>query len=390
MIPLLPMPRRLLIALIIAALLCLSLASLTYGTNDVLFFQSYVAKAGHDGIAALYRDGARLIGYHPQYVEPMAHPPAMLTLWTGVQHCEDWTGVPFRFWFRLLTVAAFLASIILVWKMATVNAAVYYALCPAAIMVSGFHGNSDPLIVAALLAAVYALECKARPGLAGVCFGIALSIKVWPLFLLLAFMFGVETWRSRLRFSAAALLTVTALAFPTILADPRLIITTVLGYRSRIICEWGLSRWSWYMPIGVPFAFTAIALANIYLRKQRASLSRMVGSSILVFLVLTPGFGVQYLAWILPFCFVFGPRVTAAVYAAASVFLAAIYTYWSGGIPWYFADALSERPGSGIVMYFAALCWLTLALSAATLYRTRRRAPGYARPEFPIATGQSH
>jgi uncharacterized membrane protein len=358
------MPRSLLISLLISATLCLALASLTYGTNDVLFFQSYVVKAAHDGTAALYRDGANLVAYHPNYIEPMAHPPAMLTLWAAVQSLEQVTGVPFRFWFRLLTTIAYLTSVVLVWQLSTAKAAMYYALCPAAIMISGFHGNSDPLIVAMLLASVYAVECKDRPKLAGVLYGIALSIKVWPLFLVLAFMLGLKTWRTRLYFGGLALATVVVLALPHILADPRLIITTVMGYRSRVICDWGLSRWSSYVRIGVPVTFAAIAIAVVYLRKRQASLTCMIGSSILVFLVLTPGFGVQYLAWILPFCFIFCGHIMSAVYATTSVFVGIIYTYWSGGIPWYFADALRERSGSQIVMYFAALCWLVLAISA--------------------------
>lgn len=382
------MPRPLLAALIVSAVLCLALASLTYGTNDVLFFQSYVAKAAQDGTAALYRDGASLVAYHPEWVEPMAHPPAMLTLWTAVQHLEDVSGIPFRFWFRLLTVIAYLASVLLVWRLATAKAAIYYALCPAAIMISGFHGNSDPLIVALLLASIYVAEREGRPALcgavSGMLYGMALSIKVWPLFLVLAFMLGLKSWRARFYFCALASAAVVALAFPHILADPRLIVSTVLGYRSRR-CEWGLSRWPDYVRFGVPVAFAAVGAAVLYLRKQNASLAYMVGSSILVFLVLTPGFGVQYLAWILPFCFLFGGRVTAAVYATSSIFLAVIYTYWSGGIPWYFADALRQHTGAELVIYFAGLCWLALAISAVASLRSHRVDVLKATPSNPRA-----
>jgi len=358
------MPLTLWAALIISGVLCLTLASLTYGTNDILFFQSYTVKAAHNGTAALYRDGASLVAYHPEWVEPMAHPPAMLTLWAAVQHLQDVSGMPFRFWFRLLTITAYLASTVLLWQLATAKAAIYYALCPAAIMISAFHGNSDPLIVALLLASIFTAEYKGRPAISGLLYGMALSIKVWPLFLALAFMLSLKTWRDRLYFGGLAALAVAALAFPHILADPRLIVATVLGYRSRILCEWGLSRWPLYARAGAPFAFAAVAAAAVYLHKRNASLTRMVGSSILVFLVLTPGFGVQYLAWILPFCFLFGSRVTGAIYAASSIFVAVIYTYWSGGIPWYFADALTQHSGSEVVLFFAGGCWITLAISA--------------------------
>ena len=358
------MPRSLVAALLASATLCLALASLTYGTNDVLYFQSYRAKAARDGTAALYRDGARLIAYHTDWVEPMVHPPAMLNLWAAVQYAEDVSGIPFRFWFRLLTTIAHLASAVFVWRLANAKAAIWYALCPAAIMIAGFHGNSDPLVVAALLASVYAAENQLSPVLSGVLFGVACSIKVWPLFLLPAFVLGLRNWRARLYFGACALAVAAALAFPQILADPGLIVSVVFRNR-RSSGLWGLSRWPSYARIGVPIAFAAIAGAVVYLRRRNAGLSYMVGSSIALFLVLTPGFGVQYLAWILPFCFLFGARVTTAVYAASSVFLAIIYTFWSGGIPWYFADAMSRHSSSSpIVLFFAAVCWMTLAMAA--------------------------
>lgn len=373
-------PKPMMAALVISAALCLALASLTYGTNDVLFFQSYVAKAAHDGTAALYRHGANLVAYHPEWVEPMAHPPAMLTLWRAVQYLENVSGIPFRFWFRLLTIMAHLASAVFVWRLATAKAAIYYVLCPAAIMIAGFHGNSDPLLVVMLLASVYAAECQCRPGLSGVLFGIACSIKLWPLCLVLAFMLGLKTWRDRLHFGALALVVVATTALPHILADPRLIISCVLGYRSNSGL-WGLSQWPSYVRIGVPVTFSVIAIAVVYLRKRNASLTYMVGSSIILFLVLTPGFGVQYLAWILPFCFLFGGQTTNAVYVASSVFLAVIYTYWSGGIPWYFADALRQHNGYEVVVYFAAVCWVTLAVSAvrAVIGRFRHSTAGLSR-----------
>jgi hypothetical protein len=358
-------------SLVTAAVLCLALASFTYGTNDLLVFQSYVAKAAREGTAALYRDGVSPAGFHPGWVQPMIHPPAMLTLCTGIQYLENLSGIPFRFWFRLLTTIGYLTSAVFVWRFATAKAAIYYALCPAAIMISGFHGNSDPLVVAVLLASVYASECNGRPAMSGVLYGIACSIKVWPLFLLLAFALGLKTWRARLRFGALALAVVVTLAFPHILADPRLILSTVFGYRSSIVCDWGLSRWPVYARFGIPFTFTAIAVTVLCLHKQNAKLSYMIGSSIVLFLVLTPGFGVQYLAWILPFCFLFDQYVASAVYAASSVFLAIIYTYWTGGIPWYFADAVRQRSGSEVVIYFAGVCWLTLAISAVTSIRFR-------------------
>ena len=221
------------------------------------------------------------------------------------------------------------------------------------------------VVVALLLASIYAAECKGRPGLAGILYGIACSIKLWPLFLGLAFMLSLKTWRARFYFGAMAFVIAAALAFPHILAGPWLIISRVFGYRS-VSGAWGLSIFQSYVRIGIPFTFTAITVAVVYLRKRNASLSYMAGISIIVFLVLTPGFGVQYLAWMLPFCCLFGDKVMIGVYATSSAFATVTYTFLSGGIPWYFADALSRHGGYDVVLCIGAVCWITLAASAVT------------------------
>jgi hypothetical protein len=360
------MPQSLVAAILVSMILCLALDALTYGTNDVLFFQSYNAKAARDGAVALYRDGAHLVAYHPEWVVPMAFPPGMLNLWAAVQHAEGATGIPFRFWFRLLTTIAYLISIVLVWRLVSTEAAIYYALCPAAILISGFHGNADPMVVAALLASIYAAENRGRAALSGVLFGLAFSIKLWPLFLVPAFLLGLRTWRARIWFSVSAAAAAAVLALPHILADPKFIISVIMRHRP-VSGFWGFSaiRPS-YLGIGVPITFGAITVAAVYLRRRKMSLMYMAGSSILLFLVLAPSFGIQYLRWILPFCFLFGRPVTLGVYAATSVFLAFRYTSWSDGLPWYFADAPRVHTGwvNDLAGHLGAACWLTLGIAA--------------------------
>ena len=356
-----PVPRSLMLALAVSALICLALAALTYGSNDVVYFQSYVVKASHEGIDALYRDGANLIAFHPDFVAPMTNPPALLGLLAGIQRFQDLSGLPFRFWFRLLTTIANLVSALLVWRIVSLRAAVAYALCPTAIMIAGFHGHPDPLVVALLLASVYFAERNSAIP-AGLLFGIACSIRVWPLFVGLAFLLGMQTWRSRLRFCGSGAVVAAVLALPYA-PHLRAAVANILRYHGAS-GAWGLSQLPFYVPIGVPFTFTAIALSLVYLRRRGARLSFMVGFSMLLFLVLTPGFSVQYLAWLSPFYFLFGNRPAIALYITASVFLAAVYTQWSGGIPWYFADSLIHHSGWLAVGYSAAVCWLTLAISA--------------------------
>jgi hypothetical protein len=96
--------------LIVALAIGVTLSFSTYGTNDILFFKSYAVKAAQVGVAPLYRDGANLVEFHPQWVEQMAHPPGAIRLWQTALWVEQKTGVPFRVWFRLLTTLAHAAT----------------------------------------------------------------------------------------------------------------------------------------------------------------------------------------------------------------------------------------------------------------------------------------
>ncbi len=105
------------IGLIAAAAVCVTLASTTYGTNDILFFKSYAVKAEQVGVAPLYRDGAELVEFHTDWVEQMAHPPGAIHVWQATLRVEKRTGVPFRVWFRMLTTLAHLLTALALYRM---------------------------------------------------------------------------------------------------------------------------------------------------------------------------------------------------------------------------------------------------------------------------------
>jgi hypothetical protein len=120
----------------------------------------------------------------------------------------------------------------------------------------------------------------------------------------------------------------------------------------------------------------------VYLNSRGVRLYGLVGASIASFLVFTPGFGVQYLAWILPFCLLLGWRTVVGLYAVSSAFLFITYTQWSGGLPWYFADLL--RPGAGrsaLVLYAASVCWLVLLLGLSSTIPAFQQAVRWASGE---------
>jgi hypothetical protein len=355
-------------AVLVALAIGLMLASSTYGTNDILFFKSYAVKVSNSGVADLYREGAPLFEFHTDLSERMAHPPGVIHIWQATLWVEKHTGIPFRTWFRILTVLAHLLTAAALYRILGARAATAFVLCPAAIMVAGFHGNSDPIVVLFLIWAVLGVEEGWRPWLTGLLFAAACSVKVWPLFLIPAFCLQLANWRQRMTFLTAGAAGALVFGAPYTFQFPMLIAQKVFGYRSTG-GWWGLSGMvAGYTDFGTALVFAAVLVATVYLHRLGPRFYEVAGGAIAVFLVFTPGFGVQYLAWLLPFCFVLGWRFVAGFYAGSTALLFAAYTHWSGGIPWYFADLL--RPGEAqslVVNYTGTICWIVLVIGTASM-----------------------
>ncbi len=360
--------RPFLLAAIIAVAIGAFLATTTYGTNDILFFKSYAVKAQRVGVAPLYRDGANLVEFHTDWVEQMAHPPGAIHLWEATEWVEERTGVPFRVWFRLLTTLAHVLTAVALYRMLGGQLATYFVLCPAAILLAGFHGNSDPLVVALLIWAVYCAEKRYPVFWTVLLFAAACSIKVWPLFLVPAFVLCLSDWRRRIVFLASVPAAWFVLGAPYTFQFPMLILKTVFGYRSAGHW-WGFAATvPGYDLFGTALTFAGVGAISVYLHRKGVRLYGVVGGAIAVFVVFTPGFGVNYLAWILPFCLLLPWRLIVGIFVSSSALLLVAYTHWSGGFPWYFADLL--RPGAALswaVIYTSTVCWITLLIAVLSL-----------------------
>jgi uncharacterized membrane protein YphA (DoxX/SURF4 family) len=90
-------------------------------------------------------------------------------------------------------------------------------------------------------------------------------------------------------------------------------------------------------------------------------------------LFLAPGFGVQYLYWPLPFLAFALPRIAAvAVHAIISVYLFAVYTVWSQGWPWWFAENRGSPQAVEALSKGGLVLWLLLGVAAVVALRWGR------------------
>jgi ammonia channel protein AmtB len=86
-------------------------------------------------------------------------------------------------------------------------------------------------------------------------------------------------------------------------------------------------------------------------------------------MVFTPGFGVQYLAWLVPWAVAAGFVPALLWYSTSGVFLFAVYTYWSQQLPWYYANSLKMRDWGGSIVVAEIGAWLATAAVLVVLLR---------------------
>ena len=389
------LPRVVWVFALAALALKLHLAATTHGTNDVDAFVLFLRQYLGSGARTLY-----------ELESEFNHPPFILRFLLGLRWIVNLTGLPFGFWLRLPSILADVASLFLLARLvggAAPARLLLVALAPVSVMVSGYHGNTDPLMIAFVLLSVFLLQRGAPAGWAGAALGMALNIKAVPVVFLPALVLWLDGWKRRAVFLAALAGVVCAGSWPILFEEPLLVARKVLGYPSAYGL-WGVTRLLDFGPAWLDDAFRAagrhvlaLTLAGLALwmnsggRKPAPLLQ--VGATAFVFLLVSPGFGVQYAAWLVPWMVLLPERVAWAHALSMGAFLFVVYSFWnqlvpswladpdwlgaefwSRGLPWDHANADLVREWRGEIVILEVLAWLSVAVACACLLRDLHRA----------------
>lgn len=358
----------------------LTIAVSSYGSTDVLLFEADAAKIERDGALALYRDGVRTewcgaAGQRP--CPPFNHPPLIvlaLRAWAGL---ADVSGLPLGFWLRVTSALADVGTFVVLFLLCrTCNlrqggALLLFTASPIAILLSGFHGNTDPVMIFFVVLSVWLIDTRRPASLAGLTFGVAASVKLLPLFLVPMFLLSMPDGRQRLAFAAGASLIPLVSSLPLVLVDPAVVGASLFGYSPQSGI-WGLSVlavasqggnslsvYESYARYGRLVTLVVVAAASVwlYFRAEQRALGQRIGFIISLLLASAPGFGVQYLAWLVPFVVALGVWPTAIYYLSGTMFLSAYYSAAAGPFPWYVANTLEHPAWNGTVVALGLLCW---------------------------------
>lgn len=378
------------------------LAYTTVGTNDVLYWQRFLLHLQQDGALELYRRPVRGFNF-------FNHPPFMIHALNGMSFLVAVTGVPFPFWLRLPAIVADAGSVFLLWKLHGARqdsrfspvAVALVAASPISLMVSGFHGNTDPVMIFFLLLSVYWLsnaESSPPAWLAGAAFGMSMNIKIVPILFLPLLLLHLPDTRQRLKFLSAAAVIFFVLSLPFMVQDPVAIARRVLGY-GGIPGHWGVTRllgllFSYENPLFLSYAvfgkwilLALLLLASWWLSRpeRKGTLLQRCGAIAFGFMTLSPGFGVQYLAWLVPWVAGIELGAGALFYLAAGVFLFSVYTYWSRGLPWYLANSDAVGNWRGETIIFELICWMSVVFVTYLFFKRLAAAPERPTTSTPLA-----
>jgi hypothetical protein len=360
------------ISILLAALAFrLILIATSFGSTDALLMMSWAHIAERFGVPRAYL-----------YAQYLNHPPLALWIAATADRVGRLIGLEFPDIFRLLQTIADVVTAAILYKMSKSREIVaFFFASPAAIFLSGFHSNSDPTMIALLVASVW-IASRSAAG-SGALLGASGSIKIAPLPLAPFFLLQMS-WARRLLFVVLLCASVVIPYIPVVRISGWIAIRNIFGY-SGSGYEWGFCGIGFLMR-NRPFAefyshngrfivIVALALLFIFYWKRPAPLTAMIGVALLAMNFFAPGFGVQYLVWPLPFLLFALPRQLAyALNAALSLFLFATYTLWSGEFPWWFANAASPDINRRLIALLAFPLWLLYGV--AIVAALRRQSPG--------------
>ena len=345
------------------------------GTLDSNAYVEFLNHIREKGPLALYH-------FRGSFNNAFIFPPAIIHLINALGFIADSTGLPLKFWLRLVPSLADVGSFFAIWHLLRGHKDLFrilflLALCPTSILINGYEGNVDGFMIFLVVLAVWAIEGKKSILGGGAAWGMALNVKAVPLMFAPALFFRLSGTKARVQFFVATLVVIVVCSMPFLFQSPG-IIKSVFGY-SSIYGVWGITKIV-VMVVGAPeflywpydptgrhaifatllkwFVVMVIVVASYLMNRgePKLNLLKQFGFIIAIFLFLTPGFGVQYLVWLVPFVTAAGLRATVIYYFSTSLYL------------FLASEVLSCHEFGCLALMF--LCWLSIAVVILEFWRS--------------------
>jgi len=353
------------------------------GTNDIRAWELFAHEVLARGLEDTYL--VRLLFNHPP----------LMGLWAATAlRLAQTTGVRFAVVFKLPGLAGEVGTGLLLWiiwarrgsEARGRRAFAAYGLALASILISGYHGNTDPLYWFFGLLAMYLAQTREAPFLAGVALGAALDVNLIPVLLVVPLATQLGSVRALARCAAGGTLALAPYWLALLTFSPpgvRALVRNLGGYRSNLEL-WGVELFvrtlSGILAPNAPrLALGLRALGDAYWRhgatillfavaavavwQWRRSGGQPVGYRLGalaygLFLVVGSGFGLQYIGCVIPWLLLLSLEQGLRFATGAGLFIGLVYFHFL----YRFWPAASEHlpyPADFILPAFLTWAYLT-------------------------------
>ncbi|MEP6653746.1 MAG: hypothetical protein ABJA82_10325 [Myxococcales bacterium] len=354
------------------------------GSNDIITWAGFARSIRTSSLGALY-DSVPLFN----------HPPLMGLMASLADAISSRFHVRFDLVFKTPVILVEWVGAIFVYRSwrtrgsrsATV-AFLLFALNPTSLLISGYHGNTDAMCAVFSLMAAFFIDAG-QPLAAGLALAAAINVKLIAVLLIPVLLSFTRSWKGVGRFSGA--LAIGALPFlPFVFGHWPGFRAHVLSYNSTP-GYWGVTQLlvalretaSWqatgerlvtaYMAAGKTLVLAvSVIMATLNLWKPgRWSARDLAAIVYCLFLVVTPGFGIQYLVYPCVLLFAVNLRQAVAYGSVAGLYAAVTYLcLWTGTWP-AFSDFRQVYPP--VSQGLAYITWAVIAQMSVSLLNVRLR-----------------
>lgn len=242
-------------------------------------------------------------------------------------------GIPQVLTIKLLLSVVDTLIIVLIYHLSRKNlkTTLLYAVNPVTILIITVQGQFDVIPIAFLLLAVYFFE-KRRELHSLLFLSIAIAFKTWPILVLFHFIHRLKNKKLLWIIPTIPFMSVIvySLLFHVSVVD---IVYPVLSYRGAygvwgtgfIIAKLGVHS-SLFFKILSNLVTLGCMLTFLFWRK--ISLTESLFRSLLLFFVITPTFGIQWLAWLIPFILLTKNRYRFLLIFVFTVYISRSYMTW--------------------------------------------------------------
>src|SRR5581483_694239 len=328
------------------------LAYISWGSSDTSLFRKYSREISEHGLLWEYHfdkgfNHPPLPGYYIELIYRLTEHTT-----SDDRSLRQMGFRTFPFVFKMPDVAADAIICWLLYKILLPRrgarfaaiAAVCYAWSPVSILITGHECNTDPIYILLMLLSLWLIEDRAMDFTAGLVMAAAINVKLIPLLVIIPLVGTYHDWKRLVRFLVGLSVAV-APFIPFVLIEPYRFYRHVIAYGSAMD-YWGINEFlletgsqerfrriayicaSGYYVKGRWVVLAAVVLMTLRARRSgRYNAYTLAAGAGALFMILTPGFGLQYLILLVPLMLATG-RLSAANFYSAFAGLFLLFAYW--------------------------------------------------------------